>query len=206
MFEASISNESLEQLPVAAFEGDIVLVNDIGQLHNAIAYLKEQKILGFDTETRPTFKKGAKNQVALLQLAGKNRAYLFRLTDIGLPKPLAEILEDDSILKIGAAVRDDINQLNRCTKFQAGGFIDLQKLIGDYDIQEKSVKKMAAIILNVRISKSQQLSNWESEEYTDAQKLYAATDAWVCREMYLTLLQHHSKKQKNDHRKSNPKA
>ena len=203
MFEASISNESLEQLPTAAFDGEIVLVNDISQLSNAIAYLKEQKVLGFDTETRPMFKKGAKNKVALLQLSGKNRAYLFRLIDIGLPQQLAEILENDSILKIGAAVRDDINQLNKYTKFQAKGFVDLQKFIENYDIQDKSVKKMAAIILNVRISKSQQLSNWENEEYTDAQKLYAATDAWICREMYLELLQHHSKKKKHDRRKNN---
>ncbi len=204
MFEASISNESLELLPTAAFDGDIVLVDNIGQLDSAVAYLKTQKVLGFDTETRPSFRKGGKNRVALLQLAGKDRAYLFRLLDIGLPIPLAKILEDDNILKIGAAVRDDINQLNSCTKFHAKGFIDLQKLIEDYDIQDKSVKKMAGIILNVRISKSQQLSNWENEEYTDAQMLYAATDAWVCREMYITLIQHHSKKQKkNDHRKSN---
>lgn len=203
MFEASISNESLEQLPTAAFDGDIVLVDDFNQLDDAVAYLKSQKVLGFDTETRPSFKKGGKNRVALLQLAGKERAYLFRLMDIGLPKSLAEILEDDNILKIGAAVRDDINQLNGCARFHARGFVDLQRLIEDYDIQDKSVKKMAGIILNVRISKSQQLSNWESEEYTDAQKLYAATDAWICREMYITLLQHHTTKKKNDRRKNN---
>lgn len=203
MFEASISNESLEQLPTAAFDGEIVLVDDLDQVDNAVAYLKEQKVLGFDTETRPSFKKGGKNRVALLQLAGKDRAYLFRLLDIGLPQSLAEILEDDNILKIGAAVKDDINTLNKCTKFNARGFIDLQKLIEDYDIQDKSVKKMAGIILNVRISKSQQLSNWESEIYTDAQKLYAATDAWVCREMYITLLQHHSTKHKKNARRKN---
>ncbi|MDR0661758.1 MAG: 3'-5' exonuclease domain-containing protein 2 [Prevotellaceae bacterium] len=203
MFEVSISNESLEQLPTAAFDGEIVLVDDISLLNNAIAYLKEQKVLGFDTETRPSFKKGAKNNVALLQLAGEEKAYLFRISCIGLPQSLAELLEDDNILKVGAAVKDDINALSKCRKLNAKGFIDLQKLIEDYDIQDKSVKKMAAIILNVRISKSQQLSNWESQTYTDAQKLYAATDAWVCREMYLTLLQHHSKRKKNGRRKSN---
>ncbi len=203
MFETSISNETLEQLPAAAFDGEIVLVNDFSQIANAVGYLKAQKILGFDTETRPSFKKGSKNKVALLQLAGKDRAYLFRLTDIGLPKPLAEILGNENILKVGAAVKDDINALNKCTRFQAKSFIDLQKLIEDYDIQDKSVKKMAGIILNVRISKSQQLSNWENEEYTDAQMLYAATDAWVCREMYLTLLQHHSTKPKKNARRKN---
>ena len=194
MFETSISNESLEQLPTAAFSGEIVQVDDIGQVNEAIAYLKNQKVLGFDTETRPAFKKGSKNKVALLQLAGGDKAYLFKLNSIGLPKQLAEVLESSGTLKIGAAVRDDINQLSKYTRFQPKGFIDLQKFIENYDIQDKSVKKMAAIILNVRISKSQQLSNWDSEEYTDAQKLYAATDAWVCREMYLELLQHHSKK------------
>lgn len=204
MFEANISNESLEQLPTAAFEGKIVLVDDISELSSAIAYLKKQTVLGFDTETRPAFKKGTKNKVALLQLAGKDKTYLFRLTKIGLPRQLAQILEDENILKIGAAIKEDINQLNKYTKFQAKGFIELQTFIESYDIQDKSVKKMAAIILHVRISKSQQLSNWENEEYTDAQKLYAATDAWVCREMYLELLQHHSnKKKKNDYRKSN---
>lgn len=193
MFEANISNESLEQLPVAAFDGEIIPVDDIDQLKNAVAYLKKQKILGFDTETRPSFKKGENNRVALLQLAGKSKAYLFRLNRIGLPRTLASILENEKIVKVGAAIKDDIAALNKHTKFTPKGFVDLQKIIEDYKIQEKSVKKMAAIILNVRISKSQQLSNWEAEEYTNAQMLYAATDAWVCREMYQTLHQRYKK-------------
>ncbi len=197
MFEASISNESLEQLPITTFGGKIVLVNDVHTAEAAVEHLMTEKVLGFDTETRPSFAKGKKNKVALLQLSGTDTAYLFRLVDTGLPQPVAHLLENEKILKIGAAIKEDIAALTRLSHFTPKGFVDLQKLVSQFNIHDKSVKKMAAIVLKVRISKSQQLSNWESGEYTDAQKQYAATDAWVCREIYLTLKQqernyHHS--------------
>lgn len=197
MFSASIDKESLDQLPLATFQGEIVVVDSMAQLKAATAYLSTQRILGFDTETRPMFSKGGKrHHVALLQLAGRDRAYLFRLNRIGLPKQLISILENEDIIKVGAAIRDDIASLARLHPFEHSSFVDLQHVVETFGIENKSVKKMAAIILNVRISKSQQLSNWECDEYTEAQKQYAATDAWVCREIYLELGRRRLQKQK----------
>lgn len=189
-FPPQITTQQIEKLPLAEFNGKIVVVSaEDANYKEAIEYLNSQKIIGFDTETKPCFAAHApKNRVALLQLAGEERAYIFRLQMIGLPKALAELLSNVGIVKVGAAVRDDINGLNRYSKFNAGGFKDLQSIAEKFGIMEKSVRKMAAIILDVRVSKSQQLSNWESSRLTEAQLKYAAIDAWVCRQMYVKLL------------------
>ncbi len=189
-FPPQITTQQIEKLPLAEFNGKIVVVSaEDANYKEAIEYLNSQKIIGFDTETKPCFAAHApKNRVALLQLAGEERAYIFRLQMIGLPKALAELLSNVGIIKVGAAVRDDINGLNRYSKFNAGGFKDLQSIAEKFGIMEKSVRKMAAIILDVRVSKSQQLSNWESFCLTEAQLKYAAIDAWVCRQMYVKLL------------------
>ncbi|MBR3303214.1 MAG: 3'-5' exonuclease domain-containing protein 2 [Bacteroidales bacterium] len=189
-FPPQITTQQIEKLPLAEFNGKIVVVSaEDANYKEAIEYLNSQKIIGFDTETKPCFAAHApKNRVALLQLAGEERAYIFRLQMIGLPKALAELLSNVGIIKVGAAVRDDINGLNRYSKFNAGGFKDLQSIAEKFGIMEKSVRKMAAIILDVRVSKSQQLSNWESSRLTEAQLKYAAIDAWVCRQMYVKLL------------------
>lgn len=188
-YRAKITPEEIEKMPVAAFGGEIVVTGQDGTLiADAVEYLGKQKVLGFDTETRPNFQAGkTPHGVALLQLSGPDRAYLFRLCRIGLPQEVAAILADDGILKVGAAVRDDIAALRKLRRFQPAGFADLQSIVGDYGIEDRSVKKMAAIILGVKVSKSQQLSNWEADELTAAQQMYAATDAWICRSMYYSL-------------------
>jgi ribonuclease D len=146
-------------------------------------------VIGFDTETRPCF---GPNQprygVSLLQLSGPEKAYLFRVKNMGMHRRLCNILADKRIVKVGAAIHDDIRGLQKLHDFQADGFVDLQKIVAEYGIRDKSVKKMTAIILGFRISKTQQLSNWEAETLSEAQCKYAATDAWVCREMYLKLM------------------
>lgn len=189
-FEAKIEASVLEHLPVAEFKGGIYVVDSKDSLYQeAINYLSQQRVIGFDTETKPCFKPGHEpNRTAILQLSGKGKAYIFRLKHLGLPASLAAILSAPEIIKAGAAVHDDIRGLQFYRRFQYGGFIDLQKIVPDYGIEEKSVKKMAALILGVRVSKSQQLSNWEAEELTNAQLHYAALDAWICREMYLKLV------------------
>ncbi|HBH21038.1 MAG TPA: 3'-5' exonuclease, partial [Rikenellaceae bacterium] len=155
----------------------------------AIAYLMTQKVIGFDTETRPIFTPGAHHShVALLQLSGAEKAYLFRVNEIGMRTLMCSILSNEKIIKVGAAVNDDIRGLQYYHKFNPNSFVDLQKIVYEWGIRDKSVKKMAAIILGCKISKSQQLSNWEAEELSSAQRMYAATDAWVCREMYIKLL------------------
>lgn len=190
MFQSSISALELEKLPLESFGGKIEVVDHVGlQYARALAYLAKQKIIGFDTETRPSFDAHHyHHDVALLQLSGPDRAYLFRLNKMGLRKSLCGILSNPQIIKVGAATCDDVRGLQRLCKFKAGGFVDLQKMVWEWGITDKSVKKMTAIILGFRISKSQQLSNWECDELTSAQRAYAATDAWVCRDMYLKLM------------------
>ena len=173
-----------------AFPGEIVVIDRQGlAFFRALEYLRRQKVLGFDTESRPNFSPQHHHYgVALLQLSGPDRAYLFRVKSLTMYKLLFKVLADERVVKVGAAVGDDIHGLQRYCDFKPKSFVDLQKIVWEYGVKDKSVKKMAAIILGVRISKTQQLSNWEAEHLSEAQKKYAATDAWVCREMYLKLL------------------
>ena len=190
MYRISISPEEIEQLSPAAFPGRIEVIDSIGlDFFRAVRYLRRQSVIGFDTESRPCFSPNQPHYgVSLLQLSGKERAFLFRIKMMGdIPKALRKILSDEKILKVGAAVNDDVRGLEKHHDFTPKSFVDLQKIVWEYGIKDKSVKKMAAIILGIRISKTQQLSNWEAETLSDAQKAYAATDAWVCREMYLKL-------------------
>ncbi len=189
VYRQAISPEEIELLPLADFTGSIVVVERQGKLlDEAVNYLKHQKIIGFDTETKPNFHSGEKrNGVALLQLSGEDRAYLFRTCAMGLDDRVAAILSDSGIVKVGAAVRDDINGLRRIRDFSPEAFVDLQSEVKEYGITDLSVKKMAAIVLGVKISKAQRLSNWEAKALTSAQSKYAAIDAWICREIYLTL-------------------
>ncbi len=194
MYKISVSPEEIGALELASFPGVIEVIDTDGDaFHRALRYLKRQRVLGFDTETRPTFTpEQHSNGTALLQLSGSGKAYLFRLKTLGLPRPLAAILASPSITKVGAATLDDVKGLQKITKFAPKGFLDLQNIVWEYGIRDKSVKKMTAIILGVKISKAQQLSNWEAEHLSESQQRYAATDAWVCREMYLKLI--HSEK------------
>lgn len=190
MYIESITPELLDKLEYASFPGKIFVIDSVGaEFNRAIAYLRSQKVIGFDTETRPCF---GPNQprygVALLQLSGPEKAYLFRIRNMGMHRRLCNLLADKRIIKVGAAIHDDIRGLQKLREFEPGSFVDLQKIVWEYGIKDKSVKKMTAIILGFRISKTQQLSNWEAEALSESQCKYAATDAWVCREMYLKLM------------------
>lgn len=189
MYKGSIDKEELAELPLIQFEGDITLVESKEDYLASIEYLSKQTILGFDTETRPAFKKGVVHEVALLQLATNERAFLFRLNKIGLPNGLKGILENPEIQKIGVAIRDDIKGLQKLNQFKPGGFIELQEHVKEYGIQDFSLKKLSAIVLGYRISKSQRVTNWEAPELTEAQLVYAATDAWVSHRIYQSLNQ-----------------
>ena len=190
MYKLTVTSEEIEKLPLGAFKGQIHVISSPGfEYLRALSYLKSQTVIGFDTETRPVFSPTAKhNKVALLQLSGPDHAYLFRLNQMGLRRRLCSILSNPAILKIGAASHDDVCSLQKRASFVEAGFVDLQKIAWQWGIRDKSVKKLAANILGVKISKTQQLSNWEADELSESQQLYAATDAWVCREMYLKLL------------------
>ena len=190
MFKECVTPQEIEKLEYASFPGKIYVIDSVGaEFNRAIAYLRSQKIIGFDTETRPTFTPSQPRYgVALLQLSGPDKAFLFRVNKIGMHRRLCNLLSSSKILKVGAAIHDDIRGLQRLRDFRPDGFMDLQKIVCEWGIRDKSVKKMAAIILGIRISKTQQLSNWEAEKLSDSQCMYAATDAWVCREMYLKLM------------------
>ena len=190
MYISSIAADDIDRLDQAAFPGAIHVIENVGSdFNNAIKYLRAQKIIGFDTETKPCFvPKVPRNKMAILQLSGEEKAYIFRLQQLGVPKKLAQLLANPGVIKIGAAVHDDIRGLREYYDFTPANFVDLQKLAGEFGIEEKSVRKMAAIILNKRVSKSQQLSNWESSILSEAQLKYAAIDAWICLEMYKALM------------------
>jgi ribonuclease D len=184
IFRENISIEEIRELELKWFEGEIVVVDDISKFRSVIPRLKRSDILGFDTETKPSFKKGRKNKVSLIQLADKELACLFRINRIGLPDELVKILTDRNVIKAGVAIHDDIKILKHVSRFEPEGFIDLQGFVKDYGIQSSGLKKLTAIVLGYRISKSQQVTDWEAASLTEAQQIYAATDAWVCREIY----------------------
>ncbi len=190
MYVETITPQEIEKLEYASFPGKIQVIDAVGaEFNRAIAYLRSQKIIGFDTETRPCFSQNQPRYgVALLQLSGPEKAYLFRVNKLGMHRRLCNLLADKRIIKVGAAVHDDIRGLQRHRDFAPASFVDLQKIVWEWGIRDKSVKKMAAIILGCRISKTQQLSNWEADVLSDSQCRYAATDAWVCREMYIRLM------------------
>ena len=183
-FKESITREEIAVLPLRSFEGEIVVVDQPHLVSYAVKRLAGCQVVGFDTETRPTFKKGALNRVALLQLSTSDHAFLFRINKLGLPPEIKNLLSDPKIIKPGVAIHDDIKSLQQVKRFNPGGFIELQSYARQFGIKNISLKKLAAIVMGFRISKSQQLSNWESPELSEAQKLYAATDAWVAYKVY----------------------
>jgi ribonuclease D len=191
IFEKSISPEDFLDLPLTSFEKEIYVVENKEQIEFAVNYLRQQSILGFDTETKPAFKKGQKNEVALLQLSSYDKAFLFRLNKIKLDGGIRKVLSDSTIIKVGVAIKDDLNALKKKSSFEPQSFVELQELVKKYGIQSFSLQKLSAIVLGVRISKSKRLSNWEAETLNEAQLKYAATDAWVALEIYKKLINSH---------------
>lgn len=179
-----ISNEDTALLPAAEFDGKICVVDNESDIEAACEDLSRYPMIGFDTETRPSFRPGVSYKVSLLQLSTPEVCYLFRLNRISLAKPLLQLLESKKVQKVGVAVSGDIHCLNQLRHFREGGFIDLQSMIEDWGVEEKSLRKMSAIVLGERVSKAQRLSNWEAATLTERQMVYAATDAWVCIRIY----------------------
>ena len=187
-FIDKISNEQTALLPAIEFRGEIRVVEQERDIAAACKYLAAQPVLGFDTETRPSFRQGVTFRVSLLQLSSPEVCYLFRLNRIPFDRAILRLLESREVLKIGADVAGDLRSLRQIRHFRDGGFIDLQTIAPQGGIEEKSLRKLSAIVLGQRVSKAQRLSNWEAATLTDKQRLYAATDAWVCTRIYERLL------------------
>lgn len=187
-FTDKISNEEAAQLPAIEFGGQIRIIDQERDIVEACKVLAAEPVIGFDTETRPSFRPGVTFRVSLLQLSTPKVCYLFRLNRIPLAKPILQLLENREVLKIGADVAGDLRSLRQIRHFRDGGFVDLQAIAPRWGIGEKSLRKLSAIVLGQRVSKAQRLSNWEATTLTDKQLIYAATDAWVCIRIYEQLL------------------
>lgn len=178
----------ISSLPVAEFTGRIEVVLSASEAERAVNFLLSQPILGFDTETRPSFKRGFQHKVALLQVATEDICFLFRLNHIGLAPSIVRLLEDATLPKIGLSWHDDINSLQKLGPFKTGHFIDIQHYVHDIGIEDMSLQKIYANLFGQKISKRQQLSNWEADVLSDKQRIYAATDAWACINIYKEII------------------
>ncbi len=187
--EITLTKEQLSALPAESFSLPIEVVQTPATAVKAIKYLKECELVGFDTETRPSFRKGELHSVALMQVSTAERCFLFRLNRTGLTDEIVDFLESETPKKIGLSLKDDYHAMNRLREVHPQGFIDLQDMVKDFGIGEGSLTKIYAILFGLRISKGQRLTNWEAVELTDAQKHYAALDAYACLRIYNHLLQ-----------------
>lgn len=180
----TISKEEIKEMPKAAFPGRIHVIQTEQEVEKAVAYLQSQSILGIDSETRPSFTKRQSFKVALLQISSDECCFLFRLNMTGLTQPLIDLLENPDIIKVGLSLKDDFLMLHKRAPFNQQGFVELQEYVRIFGIQDKSLQKIYGILFGEKISKSQRLTNWEADVLNDKQKLYAATDAWACLNIY----------------------
>jgi len=188
-YKANITSEEIDSCNLSWFKGEIVVVENFETFKSVLPRLKNTTLLGFDTETRPVFTKGKRNKVSLVQLSTNDLAVLIRINKIGIPDELIDLFSDPLIIKAGVALHDDLRFLLGVRKFTPAGFIDLQSFVKKFGIESSGLKKLTAIVLGFKISKNQQTTNWETENLTEAQQVYAATDAWVCYEIYSKLTQ-----------------
>lgn len=184
MFEKRITKEDINELPLFKYEGKTVIAADEKQIDKAIFEIEKYDLVGFDTETKPTFIKGQFNHVALVQIAVPGKVYLLRIHHTGITNTLGKFLCNDQISKIGIALDDDLIALKKRRRFNPGGFLDLNKITPTLGIENIGARNLSALLLNFRISKNQQVTNWENPILTQHQITYAATDAWICLEMY----------------------
>ncbi len=182
-----MEKEQINALPMWSYTGKIYFLANSEQAEEAAQDIRQQSVLGFDTETRPAFRKGQKFQPAILQLATDKAAYLFQLKKTGFPPSLLAVLEDSSIIKAGVATRDDIRQLREVKEFEPKGFVDLSEISHRNNLHNHGLRTLSAALLGIRISKKARQSNWAKNTLTQTQIRYAATDAWLSRELYLKM-------------------
>jgi ribonuclease D len=187
MFQSEISEEQVAELDLIQFEGPIHVIDSMEAFENEIASIAREPILGIDTETRPSFKKGTLYPTSLIQLSSLKQAWILRVSRIAYPKELLKLLSQEIPMKVGVSLHDDLRRLRSDFRFEPKGFLDLQQYVEAFRIEEKGLKKLSGIVLGRRISKAQQVSNWDADHLTEAQVRYAATDAWICLMIYYKL-------------------
>lgn len=180
----SITKEVIQLLPVEEFPGRIITIDTEKDTSKAIEYLSQFPAVGFDTETRPSFSKGHRYKISLIQISTEEACFLFRLNYIDIPEALENFLVNNDILKIGLSLRDDFGAIRKRTNIDPANFLDLQNYVGQFGIEDASLQKIYAILFNKKISKGQRLSNWEADTLSEPQKKYAALDAWACLKIY----------------------
>ena len=185
----NIEKDEINNLPLLRYEGEVVFIDSDEKIGCSIEEILSEQIIGIDTETKPAFKKGVHYNVALLQIATAEKVYLFRLNLLNNMNLFQPIFEEENILKIGIGLKDDIRELKLLLDFNAKGFLDLNEELPKFGFEKIGMKNLSAMILGHRISKKQQISDWEKEELTPAQINYAATDAYVSRLLYIKLLE-----------------
>lgn len=195
-----ITKEEINDLPLARYEGPIHLVKDPQSVPAALREIRKNAIVGFDTETRPVFKKGQSFPTALIQMAGEDAVWLFQLNRLNGIEEIAKILADPSVLKVGVALRDDFIKLRELYEFQEEGVVDIASMTQQLDIVNTGLRSLCAIFLKFRISKAAQVSNWGKQDLSESQLIYAATDAWASRQLFLHLHQQGVPYQTNEER------
>ena len=183
-YSISISKQQLSMLPTVEFPGAITVLESVDGAIRALEYLSTQNAVGFDTETKPNFRKGQTNTVSLIQISTLDHSFLFRLNKLGFLPELKQFIENENVVKVGLSLKDDFHVLHRLTDFEPHNFVDLQNVVKSFHITDSSLQKIYGIIFNGRISKSQRLSNWEASELTSGQQAYASIDAWACLRIY----------------------
>lgn len=184
IIKRTIDKDTLKEMPKVLFPGRVHIAQTPEEAEKAVNYLKQYSLLGIDSETRPSFTKGRSHKVALLQVSTQEDCFLFRLNQTGLTLPIISLLESPAITKIGLSLRDDFMMLRKRAPFEQHACIELQEYVRMFGIQDKSLQKIYGILFGEKISKTQRLSNWEATQLTEPQKLYAATDAWACLNIY----------------------
>jgi len=187
MFPEEITKEDVDKLPLIKFPGRTHVISTSESIARTLKRIESEPFVGFDTETKPNFKKGTFNKLALVQIATEKEAYLIRVQQTGITNELRHFFSS-SLPKLGIALHDDIKALQKLRSFTPGGFVSINTITVDLGIKNQGIRKLSAIILGHRISKRQQLSNWENKRLTPSQISYAATDAWICWKMYSDLL------------------
>lgn len=187
-FSIEISKQAIADMPAEVLQGSVTIVDTPQALADALDDLNAHTIVGFDTETKPSFKKGCVNKVALMQLSTDSRNYLLRLNRLGIPEPLCRFLANPAVTKVGLSVHDDFCVLRRSQQVEPQSFIELQDFVKQFGIKDTSLQKIYAIVFGRRISKKQRLTNWEAETLTPQQQAYAALDARACLTLYRHLL------------------